>query len=302
MKKIILAIAMILGTMTFAQDYYDTYPQNYDGYEYYNDSYNYPDDYYYNYPADYYPDQYYQGYYNDYQRAVFSVNWDAFFGQYGLTPWQMDQIIALNNRFANFAAWNAYYRWNPNRWYYDRFYALQNILGPRVFVVYQNVFYHGRSPIVFYKARFNNFYVPRYPVRPMYQGVNIASYRIDRNNFRADFRNPSRGNVAPSTPRDYNSGFRNTGPRSGSNGNFGNVRPNDNIDVRSNSNGGGFRNNSGGSVRPMPSPGASQDGFRQNQGGFRQNQAPERRMDNQRGSSNQSQGSFRSSGNRFAAN
>ena len=74
MKKIFLTLAIIFGGLVSAHDYYDTYPNDYNGYEYYDDSYDYPDDYYYNYPTDYYPDQYYQGYYNDYRNAVFSVN------------------------------------------------------------------------------------------------------------------------------------------------------------------------------------------------------------------------------------
>ena len=78
MKKIFLTLAIIFGGLVSAQDYYDTYPNDYNGYEYYDDSYDYPDDYYYNYPTDYYPDQYYQGYYNDYRNAVFSVNWNQF--------------------------------------------------------------------------------------------------------------------------------------------------------------------------------------------------------------------------------
>lgn len=124
MKKIFLTLAIIFGGLVSAQDYYDTYPTDYNGYEYYDDSYDYPDDYYYNYPTDYYPDQYYKGYYNDYRNAVFSVNWNQFFVQFNLSPFQINQIMILNNRFASFAAWNSYYRWNPDRWYYDRFYAL----------------------------------------------------------------------------------------------------------------------------------------------------------------------------------
>jgi len=312
MKKIFLSLALVLGTFVFAQDYYDIYPQN-NGYEYYDNSYDYPDDYYYNYPTDYYPDQYYQGYYDDYRKAVYSVNWDQFFMQNRLSPFQINQIITLNNRFASFAAWDNYYRYNPDRWYYDRFYALQNILGPRVFVVYQNVYFRGRSPFVFYRNRFTNFYARRYPVRPMYRNVNINIYRVDRNNFREGFRNPGRnmGMIQP----DRNNGMRNPqSPRSGANGNNlgairgsenngvrnqndnirnpGNIRvePSNNGNIRNN---GGFRNSNEGNVRQMPN--VRQENIRNNNNGIRQNQSSDRKMES-RGNGGQ-----RSSGSRLAS-
>src|SRR5690606_5270492 len=131
MKKLLIGLVLLMNGLIYAQEYYDTYPQSeYSGYEFYDDSYDYPDDYYYNYPVDYYPDEYYHGYYNDYRKAVFSVNWDQFFVQFNLSPWQINQIVILNNRFPSYAVWHSYYRWNPDRWYYDRFLALQRILGP----------------------------------------------------------------------------------------------------------------------------------------------------------------------------
>ena len=239
-KKIFLSFALLLGSLTFAQDYYDTYPQNdYNGYEYYDSSYDYPDNYYYNYPADYYPDDYYQGYYSDYRRAVFSVDWNRFFVQYNLSPWQINQIIILNNRFPSFAAWNSYYRWNPDRWYYDRFFALQNILGSNIFVIYQNNYFHGRSPIVFFRNRCVNYYAVHYPVRPVYRNVNINIYRVDRSNFRNGFREPARNNSLV-TPR--NSNIQNNAPR---NGTINNPRNDSNNGGIRNSQNGGFRNNTG---------------------------------------------------------
>jgi hypothetical protein len=326
MKKIFLTLAIIFGGLVSAQDYYDTYPNEYNGYEYYDNSYDYPDDYYYNYPTDYYPDQYYQGYYNDYRQAVFSVNWNQFFVQYRLTPFQIDQILALNNRFASYAAWNAYYGWNPDRWYYDRFYALQNILGPRIFVVYQNNYFRGRSPIVFYKTRFTNFYARRYPVRPVYRNVNINVYKIDRRNFEEGFRNVGRNQGMINPTR--NDGVRNDNTRSGSNGNIGGiknprnegVRTNDgnirtqNDNIRNNgihnenprnlSNGnnlGGIRNPRSENVRTNENVGI------RNQGGIRQNQNSERRIENrgnngnQRNSAPRSENSSRNSGNRLVS-
>lgn len=200
MKKIFFSFALFLATLTLAQDYYDTYPTEYNGYEYYDSSYSYPDEYYYNYPTDYYPDAYYHGYYNDYRNAVVSVNWNQFFVQYHLTPIQINQIIILNKRFASFNVWNSYYRWNPNRWYYDRFYALQRILGPQVFVVYQNVYFRGASPFVYYRNRCVNFYAHRYPVRPVYRNVNINVYKVNPTYFKESFRTAGRNNnmISPS--------------------------------------------------------------------------------------------------------
>lgn len=296
-KKIFLTLAIIFGGLVSAQDYYDTYPQDYNGYEYYDSSYDYPDDYYYNYPADYYPDQYYQGYYNDYRNAVFSVNWDQFFVQYRLSPFQINQIMLLNNRFASYAAWNSYYRYNPDRWYYDRFYALQNILGPRIFVVYQNVYFRGASPFVYYRNRGVNFYARRYPVRPVYRNVNIVNYRVDRNNFRANFREPMKNNNI--NPRAYNNdGVRNGLPRSGANGNSG-IRPNGNSGVRS-GNDGGFRNNRVEADRTMPSSAPRSEGFR-NQSGTRQNQSVERSSQNRNNNNSGNSGGYRSSGNRLVS-
>lgn len=315
MKKIFFTLAIVFGGLISAQDYYDTYPTDYYGYEYYDNSYDYPDDYYYNYPTDYYPDQYYQGYYNDYRSAVFSVNWNRFFVQYNLTPWQIDQIIALNNRFASFAAWDMYYRWNPDRWYYDRFFALQNILGPRIFIIYQNNYFRGRSPIVFYKNRFSNFYARRYPVRPIYRNVNINIYRVDRNNFREGFRSVGRnqGMIQP----DRNNGIRNANPRSGSNGNnAGGIRNSQNDGVRNNQNEGvrnnqnnGIRNSgntrNGNDVKVLPTPNIRQENIRSNNGIRQQNQNSERKMENrsndrsnQRNATSADKGN-RSSGNRF---
>lgn len=298
-SKLFLSMSLFFGTMTFAQDYYDTYPQDYYGDEYYDDSYSYPDNYYYNYPADYYPDQYYQGYYNDYRRAIFSVNWDQFFIQFRLSPYQINQIMMLNNRFASYAAWNNYYRWNPDRWYYDRFFALQNILGPRVFVVYQNTYFHGRSPIVFYQNRFNNFYARRYPVQPMYRNVNIVTYRVDRNNFRSSFRQDVRANNYPNN-NTYRNNSAGTSPRSGSSGSFGTGRSVDVSGTRS-GNDGSFRNYSGNSDRRTPYVAPDNTGFR-NAGGMRQNTGFDRpvsdRSRNDAASSTSRSGGYRNSGSR----
>lgn len=191
MKKIFLGLAFGLGVLTSAQQYPnngwgdDGYYQNEGGYYSNEDDRSYfPDDYYYNYPQDYYPSDYYQNYYNDYRNSIVNINWNGFFVQNRLSRWQIDQIIRLNNLYASFAAWDNFYRYNPDRWYYDRFYALERILGPRVFVVFRNDYYRGMNPVVYFQNYRRTYYVPRYAVMPRYRNVNINIYRMDRSRFR----------------------------------------------------------------------------------------------------------------------
>ncbi len=269
MKKIFLGLAFGLGVLTSAQQYPnngwvdDGYYQNDGGYYSDEDDRNYfPDDYYYNYPQDYYPSDYYQSYYNDYRNSIINIDWNGFFVQNRLNRWQVDQIIRLNNLYASFSVWNNFYRYNPDRWYYDRFYALERILGPRVFVVFQNNYYRGYSPIVYFQNYRRTYYVPRYAVMPRYRNVNINIYRVDRSRFRR-MDNPTFDIIRRDNRAD--NGFRNTR----TNGNSGSFRDNNNGGFR-NSNGGGFRGNSdnGGNRNNAENNG----GFRNsNGGGFRGN-------------------------------
>ena len=294
MKKILLGLAFGLGVLTSAQQYPnngwgdDGYYQN-DGGSYSDeDDRNYfPDDYYYNYPQDYYPSDYYQSYYNDYRSSIINIDWNGFFVQNRLNRWQVDQIMRLNNLYASFTSWNNFYRYNPDRWYYDRFYAMQRILGPRVFVVFQNNYYRGSSPIVYFQNYRRTYYVPRYTVMPRYRNININVYRVDRSRFRRmdnptfdivrrdsrggnGFRNTgtteSSGNF-----RGNNGGFRNSnGTNSGSTSNNGGFRGNNGTNSGNTTNNGGFRNSNGGGFRGSSDNG----GFRgnaDNNGGFRNN-------------------------------
>lgn len=215
---------MLFGGFAFSQNNYDYYPTSYDN-GYYSDSedaFYFPDDYYYEYPADYYTNDFYYNYYNDYQRSITDINWNRFFIQNRLSPWQIQQIIYLNQAFPTFDAWNSYYHYNPDRWYYDRFYALQQILGPNVFVVFQNVYYNGYSPFTFYRNYRIKHYAPIVYVVPRYRNVNINIYRIDRHQYHQN-------HGWSYTSRD---GVRfNNSPRNGGNGGFRNQ--------------GGFRNDDG---------------------------------------------------------
>lgn len=286
MKNIFIGFALGLAALSFAQQYpnngwdNDGYYGNNDGYYSDDDDRNYfPDDYYYNYPQDYYPSDYYQSYYNDYRQSIININWNGFFAQHRLNRWQIDQILYLNNLYSSFASWNNFYRYNPDRWYYDRFYAMERILGPRVFVVFQNNYYHGSSPIVYFQNYRRTHYVPRYRVMPRYRNVNINIYRVDRNSFRRND-NPTL-NVVRSRDvggvRKGNSsgGFRSSDSNNGvrnNNGNNGIRNNNGNGGVRSNN--GGFRNdngrNEGGQRQREVAPRSENNSPRNNgNGGFR---------------------------------
>ncbi|WP_313093803.1 hypothetical protein [Chryseobacterium flavum] len=295
MKKIFLGLAVSLGVFASAQQYPnnvwgdDGYYQNEGGYYSDEDDRSYfPDDYYYNYPQDYYPNDYYQSYYNDYRNSIINIDWNGFFVQNRLNRWQVDQIIRLNNLYVSFSAWNNFYRYNPDRWYYDRFYALERILGPRVFVVFQNNYYRGYSPVVYFQNYRRTYYVPRYAVMPRYRNVNINIYRLDRARFhrmdnptfniiRRDsrtnngFRGPVRdGNNSggfrgnDNWRKNDNSGFRNDDNRSRGNNNGGFRGNSDNKGFKGNND--GFRNNRGNNGEGRKENG----GFRGNNGGFRQ--------------------------------
>ncbi|MCS3530912.1 hypothetical protein [Chryseobacterium sp. JUb7] len=323
MKKILLGFALTLTTLSFAQQYPnngwgdDEYYGSNDGYYSDQDDQNYfPDDYYYNYPQDYYPTDYYQNYYNDYRNSIVNVNWNVFFNQNRLSRWQIDQILRLNNLYVSFSNWNNYYRYNPDRWYYDRFYALERIMGPRVFVVFQNNYYRGASPVVYFQNYRRTYYTPRYRPMPRYRNVNINIYRVDRAKFRRSD-NPTFNIVRSDRPnngfrggvRDNNSGFRNQSDNRTRSNNSGSFR-NDNNGVRNNNGGfrgntennsgtrnnGGFRNSE---VRREEPRRIENNRPRENNGGFRnqrENAAP--RQENNNGSERRNSG-FR---NGFANN
>lgn len=311
MKKIFLGLAFGLGVLMSAQQY----PNNGwsdDGY-YQNDGGNYsdeddrnyfPDDYYYNYPQDYYPQAYYQSYYNDYRNSIINIDWNGFFVQNRLNRWQIDQIMTLNNLYASFTSWNNFYRYNPDRWYYDRFYAMQRILGPRVFVVFQNNYYRGSSPIVYFQNYRRTYYAPRYAVMPRYRNININVYRVDRSRFRR-MDNPTLNIVR--RDNGAGNGFRNTRTtdRSGSfrDNNNGGFRNSNGVNSGSTTSNGGFRNSNGGGFRTSSDNGGTRvnadnnGGFRNsNGGGFRGNSEVRReapRREANEGFRNSNGGGFR---------
>ena len=227
MKKIFLGLSVLFATLISAQNYPDYYPTNNDFSSYYGDAedeYYFPDDYYYEYPSDYYT--------NDYRRSIEEVNWNRFFSKYRLSPWQIQQVIMLNEMFPSYNSWDFNYRYNPDRWYYDRYYALERILGPRIFISYQNNYYNGYNPVVYYQNYRRQHYVTNIYVVPRYRKIDVRRYHIDRTQYHQ------------TNPRS-NFGFRDE-PRNG-NGNW-NTTPRTN----------GFRNNE------SLQNGSRNDGFRNN--------------------------------------
>lgn len=262
MKKIILGLSVVFSTLISAQYYPNNGWGNDDsGYTYQDDeNYYFPDDYYYEYPNDYYEDGYYQNFYNDYRNSISMINWSQFFVEFNLSRPQINLIIDLNRQFSSFNVWNSYYRMNPKRWWYDRFYALERILGPRVFVVFQNRYYHGYSPVAYYNNYWYDYYRPRFFVMPHYRNVNINFYRVNRYDYHRNVGHKFGWNQ----PRNSynNGGFReNNGRRE----TFKN--PQNNNGFRNNDNGGfrkqgnnGMRNDSRGSSNDMQTP--RNNGFR----------------------------------------
>jgi hypothetical protein len=186
MKKILVSALLLIAGCSFGQQYpvNSNYGNSENSYNYNNGNYDYPDDYYYDFPTDYYPQTYYESYYNDYRKSIISINWSRFFRQYRLNRYQIEQIIYLNNLYQSFANWNSFYGVNPDRWYYDRFYALQNILGPQIFISFQNNYYQGYNPIVHFQNYRRTYYTPRFHVNTQYRNVNITKYRVDRNTYK----------------------------------------------------------------------------------------------------------------------
>lgn len=265
--KLFLASALSFVVLSFAQynsndDYYgnNNYGNN-NGYEYYYDDYNYPDEYYYDYPSDYYTNDFYSSYYNDYRNAIISINWNRLFVEFRLSPWQIREIRMLNDRFRDYDYWYSYYRYNPDRWYYDRFIALERILGPRIYVTFYGRYYHNYNPIVYYQNYRVKHYRHTVYVTPRYRNVDVRTFR--NNGFRdGGFRNNNspRNNNHAESPRG-NGGFRDISPRN-QGGNSSDVTPRNN---------GGFRSdapkNLGGNNNPKNF--GNQNNTPRNDGGFR---------------------------------
>lgn len=304
MKKIFLGFSVFLAILVSAQNYPDYYPSNNDFTNNYGDeedAYYFPEDYYYEYPSDYYTNSFYESSYNDYRQSINEVNWNRFFSRNRLAPWQIQQIMMLNDLYPSFTSWDYYYRYNPDRWYYDRYYALERILGPRVFVVFQNNYYNGYSPVNYYRNYRRQHYATNIYIVPRYRNINVNRYRVDRNHYHQNnprnnfgFRDSPRQGSGTYNPRtngfrdsntlkssDQKNGFRNNGnaplnktPNTG-NGGFRNDSST-RSETTTPRNNGSRENNSG--VKPQPSA-PQNNGFRNRDSGSQQ-PAPNRNFRN----------------------
>ncbi len=240
MKRFILGLAVLFSVMSFAQYSNGGSYWGDDTYHYEDDGYYFPEEYYYEYPMDYYSNSYYRDFYRDYRRSISMVDWNYFFYRYNLSPHQIRLILDLNSQFDSYYVWESYYRMNPVRWYYDRFYALEHILGTRLYIIFQNNYYRGIRPVVYYTNRCHHFYDRRYRVRRRYRRYNRDLFRVDRHRY-----------------------HQNTGRRYGwrQSQNINRFRTNRNKGIRGNN---GFRNQTNG-LRNQT------DGFRNQTNGTRNN-------------------------------
>jgi hypothetical protein len=319
MKIILLGLSVFIMALVSAQNYPDYYPNgNNNNGNYYgdiDDEFYFPDDYYYEYPSDYYSSALHKDYYNDYRRSINDVNWNRFITMHRLSPWQVQQIMMLNDSFPSYSSFNSYYRYNPDRWYYDRFYAMQRILGPNVFVVFQNNYYNGYNPIVYYQNYNKRHYARNIYVIPRYRNVNVNVYKVNKVQYHQS--NPRQNIGFKATPRTgqtaningtRDNGFRNDGMKADANIRNNSVRTNtesqrnnsfrnESANTRNNNlstppqapiNNGGFRNDAGtrnGSVRSVAPTRKVESNS-----GTRSNQKPESRTPSS---------SSRNSGQRF---
>ncbi|MGA9213210.1 hypothetical protein [Kaistella sp.] len=322
MKKILLGLSVFMMALVSAQNYPNSYPNNNygSGVNNYGDSedeFYFPDDYYYQYPADYYTSNLYKDYYNDYRRSIYDVNWNQFFATYRLSPWQVQQITMLNNSFPSYAAWNSYYQYNPDRWYYDRFYAIQRILGPHIFVVFQNNYYHGYNPVVYYQNYNRRHYARNIYVVPRYRNVNINVYKVNKVQYHQSnprqnigFQPVPRTGQATNTNGMRDNGFRNDRLNTENNTRNNSLRP-ENNNIGNN----GIRNQESNTRNEN---GRTESQNRVNNGGFRNNKSdreesprnnvPTRKIEtnsgnrnNQNSESRAPSSSSRNSGQRFTA-
>ncbi|MEC5394446.1 hypothetical protein [Bergeyella sp. RCAD1439] len=220
MRKIIVLLAFGAISLGQAQSYPVSGGWGYESEGWRDEAeYYFPEDYYYEYPADYYQEDYYRSVYADYRRSIDRVNWNRFFRQYRLSPWQIEMILDLNRQFTSFSVWSGYYRANPNRWYYDRFYALERILGARLYRVYYDLYFGGVVPVVYYTNYWADYYRPRYYsyyVLPRYRNININVYRINRQVYHQNVGtrygwNQPRNNGSVGVLRDGNTAYRSSG-------------------------------------------------------------------------------------------
>lgn len=97
-----------------------------------------------------------QSYYNDYRGSVSSINWGQVAIFLGLNNNQINQLTLLNNRYPDYNSWNRAYGKEPNRWYTDRYYAMEKIMTPVQYKKFYSQYYQGQNPRVKYDNDYRN--------------------------------------------------------------------------------------------------------------------------------------------------
>ena len=137
------------------------------------------------------------------------MNWNRFFSEYRLLNWQVREVILLNNRFNSYEEWLMFYRRNPDRWYYDRFVALERIFGPHLYSDFCRRYYNTSNPLVYFQKNKIRYNTSRIYISPRYwrnksmivrnEKFRKSEFRIERQNIsmndRKSFRNSNFQNV-----------------------------------------------------------------------------------------------------------
>lgn len=208
--KLFLILFLGFSGIYFAQQYPDRSYFDSSYHDYYDENYSYPEEYYYDYPSDFYTDLYYKTYYADYRNMINRVNWNRLFSEYRLLNWQVREVVRLNNRFNSYEEWMRYYRRNPDRWYYDRFIALERIFGPHLYADFCRRYYNTSNPLAFFQKNRTRYTASRMYISSRYLRNNPMVNRNDgfrKSEFRADRQNSSNDNNISMNDRR---GFRNS--------------------------------------------------------------------------------------------
>lgn len=92
-------------------------------------------------------------YYNDYRTSVNNLDWNAVGLYLNLNKNQMVLMADLNRRYPSYDSWAVVYRSNPDRWYRDRYYRMQQIMTPKQYKKFYKRYYKGKNPMFLYDNR-----------------------------------------------------------------------------------------------------------------------------------------------------
>ncbi|UKB85636.1 hypothetical protein LF887_08440 [Chryseobacterium sp. MEBOG06] len=123
-----------------------------------------------------------QSYYNDYRGSVSSINWGQVAIFLGLNNNQINQLTLLNNRYPDYNSWNRVYGKAPNRWYTDRYYAMERIMTPAQYKKFSSRYYQGQNP----RLKYDNDYRNHHDRPQMPHDRRFNNHRDDNHNDHHD--------------------------------------------------------------------------------------------------------------------